>query len=98
MAELEKKEDNNFKKEKVKSPNAMDDLPLAWRTSKDHPIDNILGDITKGVTTRSKLSNLCYHFVFVSQVEPKNEKDVFIDEYWLMAIQDELNWFKINDV
>ncbi|XP_050918770.1 uncharacterized protein LOC127136225 [Lathyrus oleraceus] len=32
------------------------DLPLEWKSSKDHPIDNILGDILKGVTTRSKIT------------------------------------------
>lgn len=67
-------------------------------TSKDHPISNILRDITKGVTTRSKISNFCCHFAFVPQVEPKNTKDALLDEHWLMAIQDELNQFKKNDV
>ena len=54
-------------------------LPLEWKSSKDHPIDNILGDISKGVTTRSKISNFCYHFAFVSQIEPKNSKDALLD-------------------
>src|ERR1044072_1977264 len=27
-----------------------DDLPFEWKTSKDHPINNILGDISKRVT------------------------------------------------
>ena len=53
------------------------DLPLEWKSIKDHPIDNILGDITKGVTTQSKISNFCYHFAFVSQVEPKNSKALY---------------------
>lgn len=52
----------------------MDDLAFAWKSAKDLPFDNILGDITKGITTRSKISNLCYHFAFVSQIEPKNTK------------------------
>lgn len=63
---LENEEDDDPEKEKEESPTKMDDLPFAWRTSKDHPIDNIFGDITKGVTTHSKISNLCYHFAFVS--------------------------------
>jgi hypothetical protein len=28
---------------------------------RDHPIDQILGDISKGVTTRSRLVNFCEH-------------------------------------
>lgn len=75
----------------------MDNLPLTWRTSKDHPIDNILGDITRDVTTNSKISDFCYHFTFVSQVEPKNAKYALLDEHWLMEVQDELNQFKRND-
>ena len=77
----EKKEDDNDEKEKGEIPAAVEDLPFTCKTSKDHPIDNILGDITKGVTTRSKISNLCYHFAFVSQVEPKNAKDALLDEH-----------------
>lgn len=76
---LEDEEDDNFENEKDDSPTKLDDLPLAWRSSKDHPINNILGDITKGVTTRSKLSNFCYHFAFVSQVKPKNANETLID-------------------
>jgi hypothetical protein len=29
---------------------------------KDHPVDNILGSISKGVTTRSHLANFCEHY------------------------------------
>lgn len=60
----EKEEDDNSEKEKDESPTKMDDLPLAWRSSKDHLIHNILGDIAKGVTTCFKLSNF---YVITSQ-------------------------------
>ena len=71
---------------------------MEWKTSKDHSIDNILGDISKGVTTRSKLSKFCYHFDLVSQIEPKNSKDALLDERWFLAMQEELNQFKRNEV
>ena len=64
---------------------------LEWKTSKDHPIDNILGDISKGVTTRSKISKFCYHFSFISQIDPKNSKDALDAEHWFLAMQVELN-------
>ncbi|MED6154170.1 hypothetical protein PIB30_109577, partial [Stylosanthes scabra] len=30
----------------------QNDIPKDWRTMKDHPLDNVIGEITKGVTTR----------------------------------------------
>jgi hypothetical protein len=33
-----------------------------------HPVDQILGDISKGVTTRSRLANFCEHYSFVSSI------------------------------
>jgi hypothetical protein len=35
-----------------------------------HPMDQILGDISKGVTTCSCLANFCEHYSFVSSIEP----------------------------
>jgi hypothetical protein len=37
---------------------------------RNHPVDQILGDISKGVTTRSRLANYCEHYSFVSSIEP----------------------------
>lgn len=53
--EPEKEEYDKPVKEKEESPTEVDDLPFSWKTFKDHPLDNILGDTTKGVTIRSKL-------------------------------------------
>jgi hypothetical protein len=33
---------------------------------RDHPVDNILGDIEKGVTTSSRVVNFYEHYSFVS--------------------------------
>ncbi|MED6178264.1 hypothetical protein PIB30_105881 [Stylosanthes scabra] len=33
------------------------ELPKDWKIVKDHPLDNVIGEITKGVTTRSSLRN-----------------------------------------
>jgi hypothetical protein len=32
---------------------------------RDHSVDNILGDIEKGVTTRSRVANFCKYYSFV---------------------------------
>jgi hypothetical protein len=37
---------------------------------RDHPVNSILGDIHKGVTTRSRVAHLCEHYSFVSSIEP----------------------------
>ena len=37
---------------------------------RDHPINSTLGDIHKGVTTRSRVAHFCEHYSFVSSIEP----------------------------
>ena len=39
--------------------------------ARDHPLDSIIGDILRGVQTRSRLASFCEHFSFVSSIEPK---------------------------
>ena len=73
-------------------------LPKDWRTSKDHPLDNVIGDVSKGVTTRSTFRNLFAYSAFVSQIEPSTIESAIDDEHWAMAMQEELNQFKRNDV
>ena len=66
------------------------------RIQKDHPKELIIGDLNEGVTTRSReiISNSC----FVSKVEPKNVKEALTDEFWIIAMQEELEQFKRNEV
>jgi hypothetical protein len=37
---------------------------------RDHPVNSILDDIHKGVTTRSRVAHFCEHYSFVSSIEP----------------------------
>jgi hypothetical protein len=48
-------------------------------TQRDHPVDQILGDISKGVTTRSFIANLCEHYSFVSSIEPFRVEEALQD-------------------
>ena len=73
-------------------------LPKEWRYNSDHPKDLIIGDPSKGVTTRTSLRNICNNFAFVSQMEPKNFKEVEHDDFWTLAMQEELNQFERNNV
>ncbi|WJX83468.1 hypothetical protein P8452_66129 [Trifolium repens] len=66
------------------------------RVQKNHPKELIIGSPESGVMTRSRevVSNAC----FVSKVEPKNVKEALTDEFWIEAMQEELNQFKRNEV
>jgi hypothetical protein len=61
-------------------------------------MDQILGYISKGVTTRSRLANFCEHYSFVSSIEPFRVEEALQDPDWVMAMQEELNNFKRNEV
>jgi hypothetical protein len=65
---------------------------------RDHPVNSILGDIHKGVTTRSRVAHFCEHYSFVSSIEPYRVEDALRDSDWVMAMQEELNNFMRNEV
>jgi hypothetical protein len=46
---------------------------------RNHPVDYILGDISKGVTTRSCLAIFCEHYSSVSSIEPFRVKEALQD-------------------
>jgi len=65
---------------------------------RDHPVDNILGSIRRGVTTRSRLATFCEHYSFVFSLEPLKVDEALGDPDWVMAMQEELNNFTRNEV
>lgn len=86
------------KEEVNESQGINSNLPREWKLNSAHPIDQILGDHSRGVTTRKSLRNLCNFNAFISQIEPKNFKEAEFDESWLLAMQEEINQFVRNDV
>ncbi|GKF75154.1 retrovirus-related pol polyprotein from transposon TNT 1-94 [Tanacetum coccineum] len=66
------------------------------RWSKDHPLDNIVGNPSRPVSTRKQLASdalwCCFH-TELSKVEPKNFKMVVIEDCWFQAMQDEVHEF-----
>ncbi|GJV83593.1 retrovirus-related pol polyprotein from transposon TNT 1-94 [Tanacetum coccineum] len=69
--------------------------------TKDHPIDNVIGDPSRPVSTRHQLQTealLCYFDAFLSSVEPKSYKEALTESYWIEAMQEELNEFERLEV
>ena len=58
----------------------------------DHPLDSIIGDISRGVQTISKLVSFCEYFSFVSFIEPKKVDETFKDVDWVNAMHEELKY------
>jgi hypothetical protein len=53
---------------------------------RDRPVNSILGDIHKGVTTRSRVAHFCEHYSFVSSIEPYRVEDALRDSDWVLAM------------
>ncbi|GJU03242.1 retrovirus-related pol polyprotein from transposon TNT 1-94 [Tanacetum coccineum] len=64
--------------------------------TKDHPLDNIIGELERPVSTRLQLHEqalFCYYDAFLTSVEPKNYKDALTQACWIEAMQEELHEF-----
>ena len=64
----------------------------------DHPVDNILGSLRKGVTTHLHLANFCQYYSFIFSLEPLKVEQALGGPDWVMAMQEELNNFERNQV
>ncbi|GJZ34320.1 retrovirus-related pol polyprotein from transposon TNT 1-94 [Tanacetum coccineum] len=67
------------------------------RWTKDHPIENIIGDPSCFVSMRKQLETdviWCYFDVFLTSVEPKNFKQAMTEPLWIDAMQEEIYEFE----
>ncbi|GJS07379.1 retrovirus-related pol polyprotein from transposon TNT 1-94 [Tanacetum coccineum] len=65
--------------------------------TKDNPLDNIIGELKRLVSTRLQLHEQAlfgYYDTFLSSVESKTYKDAITQSCWIEAIQEELNEFE----
>nr|GEX64586.1 retrovirus-related Pol polyprotein from transposon TNT 1-94 [Tanacetum cinerariifolium] len=65
--------------------------------TKDHPLDNIIGQLSRPISTRLQLHEqalFCYYNAFLTLVEPKTYKDALTQSCWIEAMQEELNEFE----
>ncbi|GJY20019.1 retrovirus-related pol polyprotein from transposon TNT 1-94 [Tanacetum coccineum] len=80
---------------------AAPNLEHITKWTKDHPLDNIIGELERPVSTRLQLHEqalFCYYDAFPTSVEPKNYKDALTQACWIEAIQEELNEFERLEV
>ncbi|GKB64534.1 retrovirus-related pol polyprotein from transposon TNT 1-94 [Tanacetum coccineum] len=71
------------------------------RWTKNHPIEQVIGDPSKPVSTRHRLytdAEMCMYALTVSTTEPTNIKEAMLDHSWIESMQDKLNQFKRLDV
>jgi hypothetical protein len=61
-------------------------------------LNTIIGDISRGVQTRSRLASFCEYFSFVSFIEPKKIEEALRDADWVNAMHEELDNFTRNQV
>ena len=50
------------------------------RILRDHPINNIIGDLNTTISTRKQLNQMS-HVAFISNFEPKNYKEASKDDF-----------------
>jgi len=65
----------------------LEDLAKSWKSPRGLSLENIIGDISKGVVTRN-ISNFCMTVAFVSQIEPKNIEEALQDDQWCITMQE----------
>nr|GEW77183.1 integrase, catalytic region, zinc finger, CCHC-type, peptidase aspartic, catalytic [Tanacetum cinerariifolium] len=69
--------------------------------TKDHPLNNIIGQLFRQVSTRLQLHEqalFCYYDAFLTAVEPKTYKEALTQSCWIEAMQEELNEFERLEV
>ncbi|GKA17277.1 retrovirus-related pol polyprotein from transposon TNT 1-94 [Tanacetum coccineum] len=69
--------------------------------TKDHPLDNIIGELERPVSTRLQLHEqalFCYYDAFLTSVEPKTYRAALTQACWIEAMQEKLNEFEHLEV
>nr|GEU60787.1 hypothetical protein [Tanacetum cinerariifolium] len=75
--------------------------PSKHRWTKDHPLEQVIGNPSQSVRTRRQLeldAEMCMFVLTVSRTEPKNIKEAMTDFAWIESMQEELHQFDRLDV
>nr|GEY04951.1 integrase, catalytic region, zinc finger, CCHC-type, peptidase aspartic, catalytic [Tanacetum cinerariifolium] len=82
----------------TESPYVSQTLHHLNKWIKDHPLDNVIGNLSRPVSTRKQLATnafWCSYSSVLSKVEPKNFKYAITEDCWFQAMQDEIHEFDI---
>ncbi|GJV32100.1 retrovirus-related pol polyprotein from transposon TNT 1-94 [Tanacetum coccineum] len=69
--------------------------------TKDHPLENIIGELARPVSTWLQLHEqalFCYYDAFLTAVEPKTYKHALTQACWIEVMQEERNEFERLEV
>ncbi|GKC51966.1 hypothetical protein Tco_1074711, partial [Tanacetum coccineum] len=80
----------------AESPYVTQTLQDLRKWSKDHPLDNIIGNPSWPVSTRKQMVTdalWCLYNSVLSKVKPKNFKSAITKDCWFQAMQDEIHEF-----
>nr|GFA24481.1 putative ribonuclease H-like domain-containing protein [Tanacetum cinerariifolium] len=75
--------------------------PSEHRWTKDHPLEQVIGNPLQFVKTRRQLESdaeMCMFALTVSRTEPKNIKEAMADSAWIESMQEELHQFDRLDI
>nr|GEZ74158.1 hypothetical protein [Tanacetum cinerariifolium] len=80
----------------TESPYVSQTLHHLNKWSKDHPLDNVIGNPSRLVSTRKQLATdalWCLYSSVLSKIELKNFKSAIIEDCWFQAMQDKIHEF-----
>nr|GFC79352.1 Gag-Pol polyprotein [Tanacetum cinerariifolium] len=75
--------------------------PSEHRWTKDHPLEQVIGNPLQSVRTRRQLESnaeMCMFVLTVSRTEPKNIKEAMADFAWIELMQEQLHQLDRLDV
>nr|GEU91081.1 integrase, catalytic region, zinc finger, CCHC-type, peptidase aspartic, catalytic [Tanacetum cinerariifolium] len=75
--------------------------PSEHRWTKDHPLEQVIGNPLQSVRTRRQVESdaeMCMFAFIVSRTKPKNIKEAMADSVWIESMQEELHQFDRLDV
>ena len=84
-------EDHNVSQQVIQSKNS-------FKYKSSHPVDQIIGNKESPRRTRSHFRQEESALGLLSMIEPTKVDETLTDDGWILAMQDELNQFKRNDV